>query len=209
MTWQWSRGFCTQVVHLGMFYQIEKPCESYVIHYIWLVCLINMLWYLVCLLRYDTWCIVCLSCFLCLFSGKDSGASGSFADQVKNVREAKTKQKRNNYKRPNWCLWPLNVGTQQRSLLAYLTALGQYQEVFTNFPYVVYFSVLYLSPLCKNICKSLFLRTCLKRYKLGLFWCEMPQGKQVAKHVCFDVLCKSISLFLHFSYFHLRLSWMQ
>eukprot|EP00794_Sanderia_malayensis_P006284 gene6285-7007_t len=56
--------------------------------------------------------------------------SNSNAEQTRIAKEAKAnKSKKQLYKRPAWCLWPLNVGTQQRSLLAYLTALGQYQEL--------------------------------------------------------------------------------
>ena len=61
---------------------------------------------------------------------KDTGASSSAPDHTKILKDVRTnKARRHGYKRPNWCLWPLNVGTQQRLLLAYLTALGQYQEL--------------------------------------------------------------------------------
>ena len=59
-----------------------------------------------------------------------SSMNSLWQDQFKTVKEAKSARgKRHIYKRPTWCMWPLNVGTQQQLLLGYVTALGQYQEV--------------------------------------------------------------------------------
>eukprot|EP00795_Rhopilema_esculentum_P002363 gene2364-18003_t len=59
-----------------------------------------------------------------------SATSSQWQEQLKIAKEAKSaKAKRYGYKKPTWCLWPLTVGSQQRSLVGYVTSLGQYQEL--------------------------------------------------------------------------------
>ena len=72
-----------------------------------------------------------------VFFDKDAqqtSANPTWQEHAKAVKDAKNaKAKRHGYKKPSWCMWPLNIGTQQLLLLGYATSLGQYQEVFCHF----------------------------------------------------------------------------
>ena len=67
------------------------------------------------------------------FPAKDLQPGHSNSELPKHIKEARaTRAKRQIYKDPKYSLWPLDVGTQQKSLLSYLTALGQYQELLMH-----------------------------------------------------------------------------